>query len=79
MPCRISNSEFLFHFAVGNRLKINTLAIIVAIVAGGILWGAAGMILFIPFMSIVKLFADRTESLKMLSLLLGSDSDPKKK
>jgi len=27
----------------------------------------------------VKLIADRTESLKMLSLLLGSDSDPKKK
>ncbi|NEW80635.1 MAG: AI-2E family transporter, partial [Gelidibacter sp.] len=61
------------------RLKINTLAIIVAIVAGGILWGAAGMILFIPFLSILKLIADRTESLKILSLLLGNDNPPKKK
>jgi hypothetical protein len=29
------------------------------------------MILFIPFASIAKLIADRTESLKILSLLLG--------
>lgn len=76
---QILEANIIFPFAVGNRLKINTLAVIVAIVTGGILWGAAGMILFIPFMSIVKLIADRTESLKMLSLLLGSDSDPKKK
>jgi hypothetical protein len=39
------------------------------ITAGGILWGAAGMILFIPF-AIAKLIADRTESLKTLSILL---------
>jgi predicted PurR-regulated permease PerM len=30
------------------------------ITAGGILWGAAGMILFIPFASIAKLIADRS-------------------
>ncbi|WP_372767854.1 AI-2E family transporter [Lutibacter sp.] len=75
---QILEANIIFPFAVGNRLKINTMAIIVVIVAGGILWGAAGMILFIPFISIVKLIADRTESLKMLSLLLGSDSGPKK-
>lgn len=76
---QILEANIIFPFAVGNRLKINTLAIIVVIVAGGILWGAAGMILFIPFLSIMKLIADRTESLKTLSLLLSSDSDPKKK
>lgn len=63
----------IFPFAVGGRLKINTLVIIVMVIFGGILWGAAGMILFIPFISIVKLIADRTESLKTLSLLLGND------
>jgi predicted PurR-regulated permease PerM len=41
------------------------------IIAGGIIWGAAGMILFIPFVSILKLIADRTKGLKSLSLLLG--------
>ena len=61
----------LFPFVVGNRLKINALVIIVVIIAGGIIWGAAGMILFIPFVSIIKLIADRTTDLKSLSLLLG--------
>lgn len=76
---QLLEANIIFPFAVGNRLKINTLTIIVVIIAGGILWGAAGMILFIPFVSIIKLIADRTESLKTLSLLLGSDSPPKNK
>jgi len=71
---QILEAYIIFPFAVGSRLKINTLVIIVMVIAGGILWGAAGMILFIPFISIVKLIADRTESLKILSLLLGDGS-----
>lgn len=69
----------IFPFAVGSRLKINTLVIIIMITMGGILWGAAGMILFIPFISIVKLIADRTEGLKTLSILLGDGNHTKKK
>ncbi|GIZ07697.1 hypothetical protein FUMI01_04240 [Flavobacterium sp. UMI-01] len=65
----------IFPFAVGSRLKINTLVIIVMITLGGILWGAAGMILFIPFVSILKLIADRTKSLKTLSILLSDGSE----
>lgn len=69
---QILEAYIIFPFAVGSRLKINTLVILVMVIAGGILWGAAGMILFIPFISIIKLIADRTESLKTLSLLLGN-------
>ncbi len=68
---QILEAYIIFPFAVGSRLKINTLAIIIMITAGGILWGAAGMILFIPFISITKLIADRTEHLKSLAILLG--------
>jgi predicted PurR-regulated permease PerM len=67
----------IFPFAVGSRLKINTLVIIIIVIVGGIIWGAAGMILFIPFISIIKLIADRTPSLKTLSVLLG-DGEQKK-
>ncbi len=72
---QILEAYIIFPFAVGGRLKINTLIIIIMILAGGIIWGASGMILFIPFVSIVKLIADRTKSLKTLSLLLG-DGEP---
>ena len=69
----------IFPFAVGKRLKINTLVIILVIIIGGILWGAAGMIIFIPFVSIAKLIAERTKSLKILEVLLGEGERTKKK
>ncbi|PZX94145.1 AI-2E family transporter [Flavobacterium aquariorum] len=74
---QILEAYVIFPYAVGNNLKINTLIILVMVISGGILWGAAGMILFIPFISILKLIADRTKSLKSLSLLL-SDGKSKK-
>ncbi|WP_281226176.1 AI-2E family transporter [Flavobacterium aquiphilum] len=74
---QVLEAYIIFPYAVGSRLKINTLAILIMVIAGGILWGAAGMILFIPFISILKLLANRTESLKPLSLLL-SDGKSKK-
>jgi predicted PurR-regulated permease PerM len=76
---QLLEGNVIFPLAVGNRLKINPLVIIIVIIAGGILWGAAGMILFIPFISIIKLIADRTESLKTLSLLLGGNPPANKK
>jgi predicted PurR-regulated permease PerM len=76
---QILEAYVIFPFAVGSRLKINTLVIIIMITLGGILWGAAGMILFIPFASIAKLIADRTESLKTLSILLGDGERQKTK
>lgn len=74
---QVLEAYIIFPFAVGSRLKINTLVIITMVIVGGILWGAAGMILFIPFISIVKLISDRTPSLKTLSVLLG-DGEHKK-
>lgn len=75
---QILEAYIIFPIAVGNRLKINTFVILAIVIIGGILWGPAGMILFIPFTSIAKLIADRTASLKTLSLLL-SDGNLKEK
>jgi predicted PurR-regulated permease PerM len=65
-------ANLIFPLAVSNQLKINTFITIVVIIVGGILWGAAGMILFIPFIAIIKLIADNTEELKTLSVFLGT-------
>ncbi len=64
-------ANLIFPLAVSNRLKINALVTIVSIFAGGIIWGLSGMILFIPFLGILKLIADRTPSLRTLSVILG--------
>ena len=74
---QILEAYIIFPFAVGSRLKINTLVIILVVILGGILWGAAGMILFIPFLSIAKLIAERTKGLKTLSMLLGDSNSEK--
>lgn len=75
---QLLEAYIIFPIAVGNRLKINTLVIIIVILLGGMLWGTVGMILFIPFTSILKLIADRSENLKTLSLLLGDGSKTQK-
>jgi predicted PurR-regulated permease PerM len=65
-------ANLIFPMAVSSKLNLNTFVTIIMIIAGGILWGAAGMILFIPYLAIVKLIADNTEELKALSIFLGT-------
>jgi predicted PurR-regulated permease PerM len=67
-------ANVIFPWAVGRRLEMNTLATLVVIVMGGILWGASGMILFVPFAAILKLIADRMpgREWKAVAGLLGT-------
>lgn len=66
-------ANVIFPLTVSNRLSINPLATLLAIMVGGLLWGVSGMILFVPFLAIVKLIADRHPSMKLISLLAGRE------
>lgn len=65
-------ANVIFPIAVSSRLNVNTLVMLIAIFAGGILWGMAGMILFVPFIGIAKLIADHNPKLKTVSMILGA-------
>ena len=65
-------ANVIFPMAVSSRLKISTLVTVVVMFAGGILWGAAGMILFIPFAAIAKLIVDEVDPGGPLARLLGN-------
>lgn len=65
-------ANLIFPMAVSNRLNVNTLVMLISIFVGGLLWGMSGMILFVPFVGILKLVADHSPQLKTLSLVLGS-------
>lgn len=65
-------ANVIFPLAVSSRLKINTLVTLLVMFAGGILWGAAGMILFIPFIAIGKLIADETDPNSFWARALGN-------
>ena len=64
-------ANLIFPWAVSFRLQVNMLFTLLAIVAGGILWGASGMILFIPFLAILKLIADKHKNMRAISILLS--------
>ena len=63
-------ANVIFPKVVGTQLNVSTMAILVAVIAGGIIWGVAGMILFIPFAGILKIVSDHIEEWKPINLLL---------
>lgn len=76
---QILEAYIIFPLAVSQRLKINALVTMIVIIAGGILWGPLGMILFIPFTAILKLIADQVDEMKPLAILLESKSTVKER
>jgi predicted PurR-regulated permease PerM len=72
-------ANVIFPWAVSSKLNVNTLITIVAILVGGALWGSSGMILFVPFLGILKLIADRMQGWEALSLLLSASTKTEKK
>ncbi|GHE32962.1 AI-2E family transporter [Sphingobacterium griseoflavum] len=55
----------------GGQVKIGPLFTIMALLLGGMLWGAAGMILFIPLLGIFKVIFDNIDPLKPYGHLIG--------
>ncbi|OQP63767.1 AI-2E family transporter [Niastella vici] len=66
-------ANLIFPKVVATQLKVSTWATLVAIVAGGLLWGVSGMILFIPFIGILKIVSEIIPEWEALNILLGRD------
>ncbi|RYE25615.1 MAG: AI-2E family transporter [Sphingobacteriales bacterium] len=56
---------------VGNKVKMNALTTIIAVLMGGILWGIAGMFLSIPISAMLKIIFDNVQTLKPWGLVMG--------
>jgi predicted PurR-regulated permease PerM len=72
--------NFITPNITGSKVSINPFAAVVALIVGGEIWGAAGMILSIPIIAILKVLFDATESLEPFGFLLGDihSNDPNK-
>jgi predicted PurR-regulated permease PerM len=64
-------ANVIYPKVVGNQLHVSTLAMLIAMISGGIIMGIAGMVLFIPFTAILKIISDNIETWKPLNLLLS--------
>ncbi len=73
---QLIDNNFIVPKIVASKVRINALVSIVAVLAGGALWGVAGMFLSIPLTAILKVIFDRVEDLKPFGLLLGDTMPP---
>ena len=66
-------NNFLTPFIIGSKVDLNPLFTIMAIIIGGILWGVSGLILFIPFLGIIKVIFDNVPKLEPYGYLIGDE------
>ncbi|MBT8231716.1 MAG: AI-2E family transporter [Saprospiraceae bacterium] len=60
---------------VGNKVDINPMFAILAIVLFGTFWGVAGIILALPIISILKIFLENFDNTKPYALLMSTEID----
>jgi predicted PurR-regulated permease PerM len=73
------DNYFIEPNVVGGEVNLSAFASIISIIIGGIIWGVAGMILFLPIMGILKIIFDHVESLKPLGYIIGDSGDRDRK
>jgi predicted PurR-regulated permease PerM len=61
----------LYPKMLGSRLKINPLAVTIALLFWGAVWGAIGLVLAIPITGAIKIIFDHVESMKPYADWLG--------
>lgn len=71
--------NFITPFIVGSKVSINPFAAIVALLIGGEIWGAAGMIMALPVIAMLKVIFDAYPPLEPLGFLLADIDDVKPK
>ncbi|WP_353182331.1 AI-2E family transporter [Parapedobacter lycopersici] len=55
----------------GGKIQLSALFTIMALLLGSLVWGVAGMILFVPFLGVAKIIFDHVDSLKPYGYLIG--------
>jgi predicted PurR-regulated permease PerM len=71
---QLIDNNVLMPLIVGNKVKLNALAIIIGVLISGALAGIAGMFLAIPALAVIKLIFERVDSLRPWSILLGDET-----
>lgn len=59
---------------LGGSMNINALTAILSLIVGGVVWGIAGMILFLPYAAMFKIVCEEYDELKPVALLIGNQN-----
>lgn len=75
---QLIESNFLSPKIVGSSLNVNPLAAILSLIIGAAVWGVAGMILFLPFAAMLKVFCEQFEELRPVAMLINNQEENEK-
>jgi AI-2 transport protein TqsA len=70
--------NFLDPKIMGNKLRLNTVAVLFGLVFWGVIWGIPGMLLSVPLSVTLKLMLEKSSSWSILARIMGS-TDPEEK
>jgi predicted PurR-regulated permease PerM len=70
--CNIIESNFVTPLIVGRRLELNPVVILLALTFWGWLWGVPGLLVAVPFLVVVKVFADHVEGMAPVGEFLAA-------
>jgi predicted PurR-regulated permease PerM len=68
-------AQFVTPFAVGRSLKLNPVAVFVAVAFWGWAWSAVGMFIAVPILIVVRAFSEKVEGLNGLGIFLSGRGD----
>jgi len=64
-------ANIIFPKVVGQQLNLNTLAALLGILIGGLVWGVSGMVLVLPLLGIMRIISEEVPGMEALRLWLG--------
>lgn len=67
------DNNLIMPMVVGRSVNLNPFATIIILFLGGMIWGLAGMILFIPLAGMFKIMCDEIPTLRPWGYLMGQD------
>lgn len=77
LTIQLVESYVLEPLIMGKQVNLNPLVIIVAIIIGGMVWGLAGMILFVPIFAMFRIISDHTSGLEPVGFLVSDTEEEK--
>jgi len=67
------DNNFITPKVVGSSVSINPLATLIVLLIGASIWGIAGMMLFIPYLGMLKVVFDHVDHLRPFGFLIGEE------
>ena len=75
LACTITEGQFVTPTVVGRRLRINTVAVFVAIAFWSFLWNIPGALMAVPILVFMKVLCDNVATLNGIGRFLSAEED----